>query len=208
MRNSAQTPRSKSALRKNQRTPCDQGVPKRSGQSKGRNGNPQSRTGESLVFRWIWPSPWRRLTRGKLGSASQFIEVPDLKKDRLALSGVFLTTASDAAAQNAGPAAQPGATEGQADDGSNQLRAAAVRRFRQGAKIDFLYNIYNAHTDASNVRPQLQTQVRIFRDGEVVFTGPLLNYDVGKQTDLKRLQSGGRLSLGTSLTILVLSFDQ
>ena len=136
----------------------------------------------------------------KLGSASQFIEVPDLRKDRLALFGVFLTTSMDASAQNAKPAAQPGATDAQANDESNQLRDAAVRRFRQGAKVDFLYNIYNAHTGAGVVRPQLQTQVRLFRDGQAVFTGPLLNYNVGKQTDMKRLQAGGRLALGTALT--------
>ena len=44
-----------------------------------------------------------------------------------------------------------------------------------------------------------QTQVRLFRDGQPVFTGPLLDYDAGKQTDLKRLQSGGRLVIGTAL---------
>ena len=52
----------------------------------------------------------------------------------------------------------------------------------------------------SKRRPQLRTQVRLFRDGQAVFTGPLLNYDVGKQTDMKRLQAGGRLALGTALT--------
>jgi len=127
----------------------------------------------------------------KLGSASQFIEVPDIRKDRLALSGVFLTTAA--------AVAQPGATEGKANDEASQLRDAAVRRFRQGSKVDFVYNIYNARTDATNARPQLQTQVRLFRDGQPVFSGPVLNYDAGKQTDLKRLQAGGRLVLGTAL---------
>src|SRR5205823_10805608 len=68
-------------------------------------------------------------------------------------------------------------------DESNQLRDAAVRRFRQGAKVDFLYNIYNAHTGAGVVRPQLQTQVRLFRDGQAVFTGPLLSYDAGRSEE-------------------------
>ncbi|HEX8117608.1 MAG TPA: hypothetical protein VF521_10085, partial [Pyrinomonadaceae bacterium] len=59
----------------------------------------------------------------KVGSACQFIEVPDLAKGRLALSGVVLTSAQDEPA--------PGAAAQTLE--RNSLREATVRRFRQGS---------------------------------------------------------------------------
>ncbi|MDT7808631.1 MAG: hypothetical protein QOJ70_2444 [Acidobacteriota bacterium] len=139
----------------------------------------------------------------KLGSASQFIEVPDLKKDRLALSGIFMTEPAESAAPQA-PAAAPSATttrEGSSDataasGGVNPLRDATVRRFRAGSQVDFLYDIYNARVDRATSRPQLQTQALVFRDGRPVFTGSVQSYDPGGQTDMSHLQAGARLGLG------------
>jgi VWFA-related protein len=132
----------------------------------------------------------------KLGSASQFIEVPDLKRGRLALSGIFLTIA--ASAPKAGPAASAQASDGAADD-ANPLRNATVRRFRQGSLVEFQYHIYNARTQRPAGRPQLQTQMRVFHDGQPVFNGSLQTYDPGQQTDMSHLLAGGRLQLGTQL---------
>jgi VWFA-related protein len=132
----------------------------------------------------------------KVGSASQFIEVPDLKKDRLALSGIFLTVAP--AAPKAGAAAQQ--ADGEATADANPLRNATVRRFRQGAQVEFQYHIYNARAESPAGRPQLQTQVRLFHDGQAVFNGPTQTYNPGQQTDMSHLLAGSRLQLGMQLT--------
>jgi VWFA-related protein len=123
----------------------------------------------------------------KVGSASQFIEVPDLSKGRLALSGVVLTSAQDEPAPAAAPERNP-------------LREATVRRFRQGSKLDLVYYIYNAKLERATGRPRLSTQVRIFREGRPVFTGPALPFDPGPQPDAARLRAGSRIQLGMSLT--------
>ena len=128
----------------------------------------------------------------KVGSASQFIEVPDLKKQRLALSGVVITSAYDEPA--------PGAAKQPAAAGRDPLREATVRRFRRGSQIDFLYQIYNAKVDRTTGRPRLLTQARLFRDGQPVFTGPSVPFDPGPQTDMTRLKTGSRLQLGMNLT--------
>jgi VWFA-related protein len=135
----------------------------------------------------------------KLGSASQFIEVPDLKKDRLALSGIFMTIVPVAVAPKAGPAAAAQQTGGADADDASPLQNATVRRFRHGSQVEFQYHIYNARTEGPAGHPQLQTQVRLFHDGQPVFTGPLQTYDPGKQTDMSHLLAGGRLQLGASL---------
>jgi VWFA-related protein len=129
----------------------------------------------------------------KVGSASQFIEVPDLGKGRLALSGVVISSAADEPAPGA-PAAPP-----QAAGGRDPLREATVRRFRRGSKIDFFYHIYNAKVDRANGRPRLLTQARLLRDGQPVFDGPAIPFDPGPQKDLTRLKVGSRIQLGMNL---------
>ncbi|MET0626456.1 MAG: VWA domain-containing protein [Pyrinomonadaceae bacterium] len=127
----------------------------------------------------------------RVGSASQFIEVPDLKKGRLALSGIFITEAGPAAAPK-----QAGAGAGAADP----LRDATVRQFRQGTAVDFRYHIYNAKAEGASGRTRLQTRTRLFRDGQPVYQSPPQPYDPGPSpSPAARLETGRRLQLGTQL---------
>jgi VWFA-related protein len=130
----------------------------------------------------------------KLGAASQFIEVPDLKKDRLALSGIVLQssemTIANAAAAEA-PNADAGGQQKEPDPGGN----AAVRRFGKGELVDYFFNIYNAELDKATGRPRLQTQMSVFRDQEKVYEGKPEEFDPGKQTDLTSMQSATRIRL-------------
>ena len=129
----------------------------------------------------------------KLGSASQFIEVPDLKKDRLALSGIVLQSAEMTAANAAAaaPNAAAGGEQKEPDPGGN----AAVRRFKKGDQVDYFFNIYNAEPDKATGRPRLQTQLRLFRDREQLYAGKVEDFDPGKQTDMANLMSATRIRL-------------
>ncbi|MET0623196.1 MAG: VWA domain-containing protein [Pyrinomonadaceae bacterium] len=122
----------------------------------------------------------------RAGSARQFIEVPDVKSGRLALSGVILR----------GSAAAAGAQS----DGGDPQASPTLRRLRQGMFLDYRYAIYNAQPDPATNRPQVTTQMRLFRDGQPVFTGRVLPLDASQQEDVKRLGAGGRLRLGPDLT--------
>jgi hypothetical protein len=136
----------------------------------------------------------RDTANARIGSASQFVEVPDLAKNRLALSGLFVTAAAPAGGAQAS-AVNASASAGAADP----LRNATLRRFRHGSQLDFSYHIYNARADRATGVPRLRTQVRLFREGQPVFNGPAQAYDPGKQANAARLQAGGRLQLGGSL---------
>lgn len=132
----------------------------------------------------------------RIGSASEFVEVPDVEKSkRLAVSGVV------AAGYEPPPAApkqgvQPSSAESYEP---NPELSPAVRRFRRGTRMDFGYIIYNARTDSSG-KPRLTTEVRLFRDGKQVFASEPEAFDPGTQVDLKRLTATGRLRLGGDLT--------
>ncbi|HEX8283460.1 MAG TPA: VWA domain-containing protein [Pyrinomonadaceae bacterium] len=129
----------------------------------------------------------------RVGSASQFVEVPDLKKDRLALSGLVLSSRVAGAAPASGDAT---ATDAGAPD---PLGGAAVRRFRRGAAVDYGFHIYNAKVEAAGGAARMQTQVRLFRDGRAVFTGQVLPFDGRPQNVAGDISAGGQLRLGNEL---------
>jgi hypothetical protein len=161
----------------------------------------------------------RDAVSNKIGSANQFIQVPDLKKGALALSGVAIT------GMNTAPVPQvsseqvknrhDNASTGKPDDsnsaaGSGQLSPEpaivksaydpqanpAVRRFRAGMTLEYACAIYNAKLDQKTHSPQLQTQVKLFREGELVYTSAVVPFDSSSQTDMKKLTLLGALQLG------------
>jgi hypothetical protein len=133
----------------------------------------------------------------RIGSASQFIEVPDLKKNRLAVSGVVLSGANPSD-KPAAPANKAAADDEGLEQG-NPGASPAVRHFTRGMLMDYLFIIFNAHFDKGTNAPQLVTQVRMFRDGKPVFTGKENELKFSNITDQKRLITSGRIQLGTDL---------
>jgi VWFA-related protein len=133
----------------------------------------------------------------RVGSASQFIDVPDLKKNRLSLSSVVLRgtlpNATRANAADAPPQDQEGLDKGPAE------ASPALRHLRHGMMLNYGYYIYNAKLDKADNLPKLTTQVQLFREGKPVFTGKELPLVVKDASDLKRLIAGGALQLGTDL---------
>ena len=124
----------------------------------------------------------------RVGSAGQFLTVPDIKNNRLALSGILLQTEAPASAA----AERPTIDE-------TFLTTAALRKFRQGSSLVFGYTIYNATLDAAR-SARLLSQTIIFRDGKKVFTSDRLPVNTADQADLKRISAGARLAFGPALT--------
>jgi hypothetical protein len=129
----------------------------------------------------------------KVGTASQFITIPDIKKDRLAVSGISLSS-YDPKQDKAKESAQSGA--GAASGGNPLLTQAALRQFRAGHVLQFAYAIYGARLDKTTQQPQLTTQIKLFRDGKEIFAGQETAYEVKGQVDLQRLLAAGGLQLG------------
>ncbi|HEV8427193.1 MAG TPA: VWA domain-containing protein [Pyrinomonadaceae bacterium] len=121
----------------------------------------------------------------RVGSASQFVEVPDMKKRRLEISGILLGTNDQAQTElsNFDPA-----------------KSAAVRQFRQGESMRYSFAIYNARVDPATGQPQLETQVRVFRDGQPVFTGRVQRFPLNNPPDLSRLSAASAIQLGAEMT--------
>jgi VWFA-related protein len=135
----------------------------------------------------------------RIGSASQFIEVPDIKKNRLTLSSIVLRgNLPNANRANANPAEAPPQDQEGLDKGSAEA-SPAVRHFRHGMMLTYGTYIYNARLDKADNLPKLTTQVQLFRDGKPVFTGKELPLQVKDAADWKRLTAGGAIQIGTDL---------
>jgi VWFA-related protein len=138
----------------------------------------------------------------RVGSANQFISVPDLGKNRLTLSGLYV--AGNPGQQSTNASHHSATAQGEVGDAANELAelasqaGPAVRRFRPGMVIDYGCEAYNTRIDSETGRPKLTMQVRLFRDNQQVFASQ--NLDVMGQPGAKRVVAMGHLKLGQNLT--------
>jgi hypothetical protein len=137
-----------------------------------------------------------------LHAASQFIEVPRMERNRLTLSGIYLASNQQATAiVGRARGAMPVLTSTREDMSfgeSDQESGPAVRRFQAGTVIDYGFEIYNAKIDRATGKPQLETQVRLFRDNQQVYAGRVIPIRV-ETGDASRVAAIGHLQLGTNL---------
>lgn len=128
----------------------------------------------------------------KLGSANQFIEVPNLKKNRLTLSSIMLSNHTNDEWQNQSKTSSEKVLV-------DSLTATSLRKFQQNTVLRYGFEIFNAKLATAQRFPNLQLQVRIFRDGKLIFDGEPKNIDFDKQTDFTKTVSGGALALGKTM---------
>ncbi len=127
---------------------------------------------------------------GRIGSASQFIEVPDLKKKRLTISSVVLENLSEAEWRLAA-AATPYE--------SNPMTDTALRRVKLGSVLRFGFEVYNARVDQAK-QPRLTTRIRVFNDGKLVLDGKPTPFELLGQTDMQHLKATRAIALGDKMT--------
>ena len=118
---------------------------------------------------------------GRVGSAAQWIEIPDLSAKRLTLSSLLIGGQFVGSKQTAG-----GAT-------SEQLQFSVDRRFSSGSHMTFLTIIYSAAP--GNGTPNLDGQIEISRDGRPVVASPVRKIAVDPGTDLARIPYGADIAL-------------
>jgi VWFA-related protein len=149
-----------------------------------------------------------------VGAANQFIEVPDLKKNQLTLSGIYMRgvepVAKAAGASNAkasstsntgGLLSKPPEIDEATGTGAlpDAQPGAAMRRVRRGMALEYSFSVFNASLDQSTRRPLLQTELILFRDGEKVLTRNVKPFAAAIETSARQLAGSGQLELGADL---------
>jgi hypothetical protein len=127
----------------------------------------------------------------RIGSASQYVQVPDTRKGQLAVSGVFLRLAPP---EMRSPAVSPPQNEGSIQEWSEG--GPAVRRYRPGQAILYGFAVVNAKATGSAREYHVGNQIRLFRNGKIVYTGKYSNLLEPTKEDPTRIIGGGVLSLG------------
>jgi VWFA-related protein len=113
-----------------------------------------------------------------IGSAGEFVAVPNLSNKRLAVSGIVLGTGFDSTTQD--------------------MANAGARSFTPNSDVHFAFMLYNAANETGTVR-SVGMQAKLFRDGKNVFTGPETAISVANQTDLARVFASGVVHLPREL---------
>jgi hypothetical protein len=114
----------------------------------------------------------------KLGAAGQFVSVPDLRKPKLAASGIVLRRVAEAAPDSA------------------VMASPVVRHFSPNSEVYFALMLYNATIDPATHAPNVAMEVKLFRNEKVVSSMPETPINFVNQTDLARLFTNGVIKLG------------
>jgi VWFA-related protein len=124
---------------------------------------------------------------GRVGSAAQWIEIPDLSTKRLTLSSLMV------GGQFVGSGQKQTANVGTAD----QVQFSVDRRFARGSHMSFLTIIYNAAGSNGSSAPNLEAQIEITRDGQTIINSPGRKVSVEANADTTRIPYGADLALKT-----------
>jgi VWFA-related protein len=130
---------------------------------------------------------------GAIGSSYEYVEIPDLKKGTLSLSNLFMLNGNeDAAWIQAGMKddSQGPAPSSQKKEKRNQ----ALRTYVMGETLEYMAIVYNAKFQEGH-KPDLQSQIELYGNGELVKTGRLEPVDVGGIKDYKRIAIRKKLKL-------------
>jgi len=117
----------------------------------------------------------------KIGSAGQFVDIPNLNNKRLAVSGMVLGTTAGFAGR----------------DVSEIIENPGTRFFEPNSELHFAFVAFNAASNANN----LVMEAKLFRDGKNVYSGPETPIPIGNQPDPNRVLVNGSVRLSPELEL-------
>ncbi len=127
----------------------------------------------------------------RLGSAGDFVEIPDLKKGAFFMSGLVTT-----AITNTGkPLLPKNRQTNSAFVPVFMTSIPSIRQYLAGEVVAYTYNIFNAKLDGATKQPKLTTQYRLYKNGKLLVEGKETPADLEPQPDISRIQDYGLMRL-------------
>jgi VWFA-related protein len=122
---------------------------------------------------------------GRIGSATQWIELPDLTSKKLAMSSLLLGIENIGANRSGSPAAS-----------APQVQFSVDHNFSRTTPLRFITFIYNALRSDNRSAPDLDIQAQILHAGQLIMTVPLRKVAAG-QPDPGRIPYGDEIQLNS-----------
>ncbi len=116
---------------------------------------------------------------GKTGTAAQFLNIPDLAKGKLAMSGIMVMAPK-------------------ADADPHPLSTPAARTFPRGREMSWLAQVYNPKAGQAD-EAKLESSVRVFRDGKPVMRTPFQTVNTKPLAGRRDIIAGGTMRLGSAM---------
>jgi VWFA-related protein len=139
------------------------------------------------------------MASGKVGSAYQFIQIPDLKKNRLALSNIFVVNRKeDAEWIRSGMAKEPAETSFVPVLERDESRSPALRNYSPGDDFRHMIVVYNAKAKKKQ-QPDLEVQSILYKDGAEVFKNEFKPLLLNGVKNFDRILITQKLTLGSKL---------
>lgn len=140
----------------------------------------------------------RDTVSGKMGSATQIVEIPDLSKRKLSISSLAAENVTMAVWQNIA-AGKVGTGPGQIQVPSTLLYDTVLKQYRAGSVLRYGFEVYNAKPDRNSFA-QLDVQVNIVQNNRAIVRGNHVKFDASKQPDQQRVKVSGNMLLNEKLT--------
>lgn len=131
----------------------------------------------------------------RLGSAGDFVEIPDVKKGGFSMSGLVTTDIT-----KEGKPLLPKTRAASAAFAPVFVNSIpAIRQYQAGTALAYIYNIYNAKFDAATKQPKLIKQVRLYKDGKLLADTGEKPLELQPQADASRISDYAFLRLNQNM---------
>lgn len=119
-----------------------------------------------------------------MGSAADWVEIPDLKDKKLTLSGILLSSGNQKVSD----------LQNTSNESEYKPRpSSATRKFKSGGDMDFLVFAYNPKVEKNSVDLIIQSQV--FAGSKLIYASPPARMSLQPDADLQRVPYAARVSL-------------
>jgi len=139
----------------------------------------------------------RDTSSGKIGSASQIVEIPNLSKQKLTISSLAVENVTVSTWQNIAQG-KVGNKPGQIQVPSTLFYDTVLKQFQPGTVLRYGFEVYNAKADGSSP-PQIETQAKILQNDRIVVQGNLVKFDASGQADRTHIKISGAIMLNNDL---------
>jgi len=136
----------------------------------------------------------------KVGSAYQFVDIPDLKKKGLALSNIFMITSlEDLQWMNSDATKEINEGVFSSVFQAEEVRSPALRTYEHGDKLQMLAILYNVDRKAAG-SPEIEIQTVLYKDGKEFRRGAQVPISVEGAENVDGIPILQRFTLGTDMS--------